>query len=190
MANTLTSLRLILTLPFAYLTAEGGSRHVLLAAVLLAIAIASDLADGPVARRLGTATKAGRAFDHTADFLFVVSGLAAGAWRGAFPWILPVLVTAAFAQYVIDSYWAGGGRTLRPSRLGRYNGILYFAPLAGDLLVRAGFSMIEPLLTALVWLLVASTLVSMGWRLARSWARREELPRGAAEKEKADRSIP
>jgi hypothetical protein len=97
--------------------------------------------------------------------LFVTSGLAAGATRGAFPWILPVLVGTAFAQYVVDSYWVDRARRLRPSRLGRYNGVLYFVPLGGDLLVRLGSSSLRPAVTAVAWLLVASTLVSIGDRL-------------------------
>ena len=105
------------------------------------------------------------AFDHTTDFLFVTSGLFAGALRGAFPWILPALITAAFAQYVIDSYWVHRQTKLRGSKLGRYNGILYFVPSIMDILIRMGLRFLAPLLTILVWLLVLSTLVSMAQRL-------------------------
>jgi len=190
MANALTTLRLILAAPFAYLMLSEGPGHVVLAALTLAVGIVTDLLDGPVARRRGTASPSGRAFDHAADFAFVASGLAAGAARGAFPWILPLLVAAAFAQYVVDSYWIDRRTTLRPSRLGRYNGILYFAPLAGDILVRGGFRAVRPLLTVLVWVLVVSTAVSMSERFLSSWRRREELPRRATQKEHTDRRIP
>jgi CDP-diacylglycerol---glycerol-3-phosphate 3-phosphatidyltransferase len=189
MANALTTLRLILAAPFAYLMMSDPG-HVVLAGLTLAVGIATDLLDGPVARRRGTASAGGRAFDHAADFVFVASGLAAGAARGAFPWILPLLVAAAFTQYVVDSYWVDRRTTLRPSRLGRYNGILYFAPLAGDILVRAGLSVVRPVLTAVVWMLVISTVVSMGERFLGSWRQREELPRRATEKEQTDRRIP
>jgi CDP-diacylglycerol--glycerol-3-phosphate 3-phosphatidyltransferase len=189
MANALTAVRLVLAVPFAVLMASGSARHAALAALTLALAIATDLLDGPVARSRGTATAAGGAFDHTADCLFVTSGLAAGAVRGVFPWILPVLVAAAFVQYVVDSYVIHGRPTLRPSRLGRWNGILYFVPLGGDILVRMGAGFLGPLRTAVVWTLVASTLVSMGQRLAASWRRREEFPRRAAEEEKTHRRI-
>lgn len=165
MANVLTALRLLLVAPFAVLMARGGTRYATLDALMFVVAIATDLLDGPLARRRGTASAAGGTFDHTVDFLFVTGGLAAGASRGALPWILPVLVAAAFAQYVADSYWLHRDRTLRTSRLGRYNGILYFAPLGGDLLIRLGLTLLEPLLTLLVWILVAGTLISMGERL-------------------------
>jgi phosphatidylglycerophosphate synthase len=189
MANALTAARLLLAVPFAFLMASGGAGHAALAALTLAAAIATDLLDGPVARRRGTATPAGATFDHTADCLFVTSGLAAGAARGAFPWILPALVAAAFIQYVADSYWVDRRRALRPSWLGRHNGVLYFVPLGGDILVRAGISFLQPLLTAVIWMLVASTAVSMGQRLVWSWRRREELPGRPAEKEETQPGI-
>jgi CDP-diacylglycerol--glycerol-3-phosphate 3-phosphatidyltransferase len=189
MANALTAFRLVLAAPFVFLMASGDARHAGLAALTLAAAIATDLLDGPVARRRGTATGAGRAFDHAADVVFVTGGLAAGATRGAFPWVLPVLVAAAFVQYVVDSYWVDRHSTLRPSRLGRYNGILYFAPLGGDILVRLGMGALRPLLTVLAWLLVASTILSMASRLASSWRGREQLPRRPAEEQEAEGGI-
>jgi phosphatidylglycerophosphate synthase len=165
MAHALTTVRLLLVLPFALLMAQGEAHHAALAGVLLAVAIATDVLDGVIARRRGTASAAGGLFDHTTDCLFVAAGLAGGAGRGAFPWALPALVVAAFAQYVTDSYWLHRGRSLRGSRLGRWNGILYFAPLVGDILIRLGWTWLQPALTLLVWALVASTLVSMGERL-------------------------
>jgi len=167
MANALTAARVLLALPFAFLMTGGGARHAALAALVLAAAIATDVLDGALARRRDTATAAGGAFDHAADCFFVTSGLVAGAVRGAFPWILPILVAAAFAQYVVDSYWVHRGRALRTSALGRYNGILYFAPLGGDILVRAGFPGLQPAVTVLAWVLVVSTVLSMAERL---WA--------------------
>ena len=129
------------------------------------VALITDFLDGPIARRRGTVTAMSGTFDHTSDFLFVTSGLIGGALRGAFPWILPTLITAAFAQYVIDSYWVHRHTKLRRSKLGRYNGILYFVPSIMDILIRMGARFLEPLLTILVWLLVVSTLISMAQRL-------------------------
>src|ERR1035441_8257014 len=105
MANALTALRLLLVIPFAFFMARGDLRHAVLALLAMVLALATDFLDGAIARRTGTASALGGTFDHTSDFLFVTCGLFAGALRGAFPWILPILITAAFAQYVIDSYW-------------------------------------------------------------------------------------
>lgn len=162
MAHTLTAVRLLLAFPFAILMARGDAHSGLWAALVMAVAIATDLVDGPLARRTGTASSRGGTFDHTADCVFVTSGLAAGAVRGVFPWMLPALVVAAFAQYVVDSYWLHRHSGLRGSQLGRYNGILYFVPPCGDILVRIGFEFIQPLLPLVAWVLVVSTCVSIG----------------------------
>ena len=165
MANALTAVRLVLVLPFAFFMAKADERSAMFALVVWAVALITDFLDGPIARRRGTVTRWSGTFDHASDFLFVTSGLFAGATRGAFPWILPALITAAFAQYVVDSYWIHRHAKLRGSKLGRYNGILYFVPSIMDILIRMGLHFLAPLLTILVWLLVLSTLISMGQRL-------------------------
>ena len=182
MANALTAIRLLLVVPIGLLLASPDGRAPLLAALAVAVAIATDLADGPVARRTGAASRFGGVFDHTTDFLFVTCGLAGGAARGVFPWLLPVLVVAAFTQYVVDSYWLHRHRGLRGSRLGRYNGILYFVPISGDTLTRLGLQFLRPAVSLVCWLLVLSTIVSMAQRLQMSvtqWHRRDpESPVG------------
>jgi len=181
MANALTAVRLLLVLPFAFFMAKGDRTSAIFALIMWVIALITDFLDGPIARRRGTVTAWSGTFDHTSDFLFVTSGLYAGALRGAFPLVLPCLITAAFAQYVIDSYWIHRHAKLRGSKLGRYNGILYFVPPIMDILIRMGLGFLQPLLSILVWLLVATTLVSMVQRLMlRSLP--EELPSRAPEK--------
>ena len=165
MANALTALRLLLALPAGLLLASDSSSAPLLAAVAIVVAIVTDLADGPLARRLGTATAFGGTFDHTTDCVFVVSAMAGGVARGVFPWMLPVLVAVAFVQYTVDSYWLFRHRRLRGSRLGRYNGILYFVPACGDTLVRLGLGFLRPAVWLVCGLLVASTCISIGERL-------------------------
>ena len=94
------------------------------------------------------------------------------------------LVAVAFAQYVVDSYWGHRGRALRTSALGRSNGILYFAPLGGDVLVRLGLHALGPAVTVLAWALVASTVISMGerlWALMRTWRTARGSPAGETE---------
>jgi len=165
MANALTALRLALVIPFALFMARGDQRSAAFALIVWLVALATDFADGPIARRQGTVTPLGGAFDHTSDFLFVVSGIFAGVSRDAFPWILPVCITAAFAQYAIDSYWLHRQIKFRGSKLGRYNGILYFVPPVSDILIRLGARFLHLLLSIFVWALVVSTLVSMVQRL-------------------------
>ncbi|HEV3062956.1 MAG TPA: CDP-alcohol phosphatidyltransferase family protein [Vicinamibacterales bacterium] len=164
MANALTAVRLLLALPLAILLASNDERAPYAAAAAIVIAIVSDLIDGPVARRRKTAGAFGGTFDHATDCVFVVSGLIGGVLRGVFPWLLPVLVVAAFTQYTADSYWFHRQGGLRGSRIGRYNGILYFFPLCGDTLVRLGLAFLRPAVTALCWVLVSSTCISIGER--------------------------
>jgi phosphatidylglycerophosphate synthase len=178
MANALTTLRLLLVAPFAFFMARGDARSAAWALAMWVVALTTDSLDGPIARRRGTTSAKSGTFDHASDFLFVTSGMFAGASRGAFPWILPGCITAAFAQYVVDSYWIHRQHRLRGSRLGRYNGLLYFAPPGLDTLIRLGAVVLQPLLTILVWLLVVSTLVSMGQRLILA----KQLPSGPPEK--------
>ncbi len=164
-AHLLTSTRLLLVVPFAFwmLRDDGAARW--LAAAALIVAIVTDLLDGPAARRFGGGgSAAGRAFDHGTDFLFVSAGLLAMASRGAATWWLPVLVCVAFSQYVVDSYVLHRERKLRMSQLGRWNGILYFVPLAGVILLDLGTAGITALLPWVSWALVASTVASIADR--------------------------
>ncbi len=158
-ANLLTLTRLVSAPVMALAVAHGAST---LALVLFVAAVASDLLDGRVARRFGEASPLGGFLDHASDALFVASGLAGLAWLALVPALLPPLVVAAFTQYALDSR-ALAGHALRASALGRWNGIAYFV-LLGIPVVRDGLALGWPpaaLITALGWLLVASTLVSM-----------------------------
>lgn len=167
-ANALTALRLALAPAIAWAIAEQSHGTALAA---FALAVASDLADGRVARRYGEASPLGGFLDHATDALFVASGLGALALAGAVPAPLPPLVVAAFAQYALDSR-ALAGRPLRTSALGRWNGVAYFV-LLGIPVVRDGLGIGWPpdtLVRALGWTLVATTCASMFDRLI-AWRR-------------------
>jgi phosphatidylglycerophosphate synthase len=157
-------LRLLLAPPLALALVRGTAAGGALGATLYCVAIASDLADGPIARARGTASGLGRALDHLADFSVVEFGLAAAAQRGSVPWLLPVLVAVAFFQYVADSYWLRRAGELRMSGLGRWNGILYFVPLGGALLVELGAGFLAAPTQWAAWALCASTLASIADR--------------------------
>jgi phosphatidylglycerophosphate synthase len=136
-----------------------------LALGIYVFAIASDFADGRIARRRGEATPFGGFFDHATDAIFVAMGLGALAHLELAPlWLSPLLL-AAFVQYTLDSK-ALQGEPLRASRLGRWNGVLYFVAL-GTPVIRDGLGLAFPADGAIVafgWLLVGSTLVSMADR--------------------------
>jgi CDP-diacylglycerol--glycerol-3-phosphate 3-phosphatidyltransferase len=182
MANVLTAIRFLLVAPFAFFMYRGDERSAVLALAIWVAAVVTDLLDGPIARRQGTVTSLSGAFDHTSDFLLVTTGMLAGAFRRAFPWILPILITAAFLQYVVDSYWIHRERKLRGSKLGRYNGMLYFIPPLADTLIRLGAHLLQPVLVVLCWALVISTLLSMYHRLKAGMGSSKNLARRPAEK--------
>ena len=180
MANSLTAIRLLLALPVGLLLASHDPHAARYAAVMIVVAIATDLLDGLIARRSSTVTAFGAIFDHTTDCVFVTAGMIGGVARGVFPWVLPVLVAAAFGQYVADSYWLHRQLRLRGSSLGRYNGIFYFVPACGDTLVRLGLVFLRPAVSLVCWLLVLSTCVSMGQRLIAVRQARQTTPESLA----------
>ncbi len=172
MANALSALRLVLVPPFAWAVLRGSGAASWIAALLFVVSIGSDLLDGRVARRRGTTSELGRALDHGSDFAFVTAGLAAAAARDLLSWLLPVLVVVAFVQYAIDSYLLHAERELRMSSLGRWNGILYFVPLGGVILVDLGADWPADLIEPVSWALVVSTLGSIADRLLELGRRR------------------
>lgn len=176
-SNALTTARLVAA-PFFFCALLGDAA--LLALVLFWSAVATDVADGRIARARGESSAFGGLLDHATDASFVALGLAALAMRGSVPVALPVLVLAAFLQYMLDSK-SLAGRALRASSLGRWNGILYFVPL-GVVATRDGLGLAVPedgFVRAIGFALVTSTLISMGdraWTLLQS---RSEAPSDA-----------
>jgi phosphatidylglycerophosphate synthase len=165
-ANGLTSLRLIAAPGLALALLDTGRVAPFVAFSLFWGAVATDLLDGRVARRLGQTSAFGGFLDHLTDATFVTVGAFALALRGEAPLLLPPLIALAFAQYTLDSRTLAG-RPLRASTLGRWNGIAYFV-LLGIPVCRDALGISWPrngLLLALGWLLIASTIASMSDRL-------------------------
>lgn len=168
-ANALTALRLLLVVPSCWCIV---SQQYVMASVVFCAAVATDLADGKVARARGEVSALGGLFDHSVDATFVALSLAAMAMLGATSTLyvsplLPLLVLLSFVQYALDSKVLAG-KSLRASALGRYNGIGYFVVL-GIAVIGAALGLPRGLHDALVtWsstLLIVTTLVSMLDRL-------------------------
>lgn len=148
-----------------------------IACLLFWLAVASDFADGRLARARGESSAFGGLLDHASDATFVALALAALAIAGRAPLVLPLLVLLAFVQYVLDSR-ALAGQRLRSSVLGRWNGIFYFVP-TGIVTTRQALGLAWPsdgVVVALGWLLVLSTLVSMADRAWTFAASRRQAP--------------
>ena len=138
----------------------------ILAAFVLWVAIATDIADGLLARRLGAESNLGGLLDHSSDAIFVTATLVGLTNHSLIPIALPFCVVLAFLQYMFDSR-SLLGKPLRASRLGQYNGICYF--------VLGGFPIMQFSLQIFVfdaefffllgWGLVLTTVISMLDRL-------------------------
>lgn len=161
--NLLSGSRLILSVASAFFICQ---QQWMIAAGIFIAAVISDLLDGWVARRLGQTTIFGGLLDHASDAIFVIMTLAALAVLDLVPLLLPILIAAAFLQYVLDSN-ALAGQPLRASSIGRYNGIAYF--------VLAGFPIGQQALQVFPvpmgwlnwagWMLVVTTIISISDRL-------------------------
>ena len=135
------------------------------AALIFTFAVATDFADGPLARHYHHASPLGGLFDHATDALFVAANLAVLAYSGYINAWLPILVAAAFVQYTLDSR-ALAGSSLRTSWLGKNNGVAYYV-LVGIPIIRNAFELSWPRdtwISAIGWLLLLTTLLSMGER--------------------------
>ena len=108
-ANSLSALRLGLVLPLVVAIVHA---RPVLATACFALAVATDFADGWVARRYGESSPLGGLVDHAVDATFVTAGSAALAAQCVLPAALPPLIAVAFLQYVIDSRLVGSPRLL------------------------------------------------------------------------------
>jgi cardiolipin synthase len=137
---------------------------------LFLLAIITDILDGWLARKLSSVSAKGGLLDHSADAVLVAAILSTLSYLDLIPWTLPVFLMAAFVQYVLDSN-ALQGKTLRTSRLGRYNGFGYYI-LSGIPLIQTstGWQLIsESSIYYLAWGLVLTTVISMTDRAVLLW---------------------
>jgi phosphatidylglycerophosphate synthase len=95
-----------------------------LAVLVFAAVAASDVIDGRLARRWGSASAAGRTFDHLADIGFILAALWTYARLGLVPWWVPAAIASSFTVYLVASWsrpTARGG--LIGSRVGHIGGV-------------------------------------------------------------------
>ena len=114
-ANGLTLLRILLVGPIFKTIAHSGAA----ALILMTIAVVTDIADGMIARRTGTATRIGALFDPAADGILVftlqIQLMTAGRW----PVYLVAASVISFTVFALLHAWTGRGPR---SRAGKYVG--------------------------------------------------------------------
>ncbi|MDX2201498.1 MAG: CDP-alcohol phosphatidyltransferase family protein [Hyphomicrobiaceae bacterium] len=106
-----------------------GAGHGRWAAGLLAFAMLTDLADGPLARRYGKPSRAGAWFDVWADFLVVAAAFTGLALAGTIAFWPLAAVVASFVGFLATPGVDGG--IYDP--VGRYLGAILMAAAAGML---------------------------------------------------------
>jgi phosphatidylglycerophosphate synthase len=125
-ADLCTLLRVVLAPLFAYALARAAAQPSLAPFAVCLAAMATDFADGRLARRAGSSSEIGRFLDHGADALFLFPGLFVLAAVGRVPLLMPCAAVLAFALYVLDGLRRAGGTggiVLAPSRSGALAGI-------------------------------------------------------------------
>lgn len=122
--GALTALRGLLA-PVIFLCIAGGAPASLPLGVLAA-GVATDVLDGALARRMGTASSRGAYFDAAADLLFALGAYAAFAAVGVQPYWTPLVIVAAFVWFVA----LPGSEGPRYDPVGRHYGTLLYAGAA------------------------------------------------------------
>lgn len=106
---------------------EDGDSAELVAAVLFAIAAATDWIDGRLARRWGVTTKLGSFLDTTADKLLVSGVLIALLEAGrASAWIVAIIVGRELVVMGLRGVVASEGQVMEPSMLGKVKTSIQF----------------------------------------------------------------
>jgi phosphatidylglycerophosphate synthase len=127
------------------------------ACVLFALAAWSDVADGRLARKRGTASDGGRILDHFADIVFILGAFGTYVYVGIAPWWVPASIAAAFFFYVFDSWIRTSPITpsLIGSRVGHAGGVANWV-LIGVLAFNdsAGLRWLSPEFVAVLFALV------------------------------------
>jgi CDP-diacylglycerol--glycerol-3-phosphate 3-phosphatidyltransferase len=101
------------------------------AAIVFAIAAATDWVDGRLARRWGVTTRLGAFLDTTADKLLVTTALIAlVAVDRVSPWITLIIVGREFTILGLRAAVASGGRVMDTSMLGKWKATVQFVAIA------------------------------------------------------------
>jgi phosphatidylglycerophosphate synthase len=100
---SISSLRIVALPPFLSLYNQG---NILACLVLLAFCAVTDYLDGYFARKLRIASRFGGYYDATTDFVLMLGLFVFFFALGYYPVWLPVIIVAAFLQFLITSFYA------------------------------------------------------------------------------------
>ncbi|MGH9357394.1 MAG: CDP-alcohol phosphatidyltransferase family protein [Terriglobia bacterium] len=160
-ANQITTLRLIFAPLFAILAISG---HYSGALAVLALAAASDVADGQIARRFHQKSSLGMVLDPTADKLLMTTAYLVLSFGGALPWWLTIIVLTRDAGIVVTTLLislVSGYRPFPPTLLGKACTVAQVAALLAAVSERAHVDFVSPeVVLGFVYLAGALTVIS------------------------------
>lgn len=158
--NLICVLRMLLAAPIVWLLGEGRYEPTL---VLFAVAAASDVLDGYLAKTFGWATELGKLLDPLADKLLLVSVFITLAWVGLVPvW----LASVAVARDLVIGIGAGVYKRLfgpldgRPTLVSKFNTLVQLLFVIAVVWRAAYPSLPESAVVALGALTLVTTVVS------------------------------
>ena len=158
LANWLTVLRILLIPVFISLLVY---RRPGAALLVFGTAAITDLLDGYVARRHHMQSRLGAFLDPMADKLLLVSSFVTLTWLKALPfWIAAVVISRDLILMVgaLVIHMAGGRIYPRPTRAGKIATFFQVLTVLAGLASR--FASVGPLLTWVMWLAAAFTIIS------------------------------
>jgi CDP-diacylglycerol--glycerol-3-phosphate 3-phosphatidyltransferase len=119
-ANILTLLRIVMVPVFAVLFLQGTTAMRVAAAVVFALAAATDKLDGSLARSRGLVTDFGKLADPIADKALVITAIVLLSLDGLLPWwVTIVIVVRELAITLLRQYLKRGGYVMAASRGGK-----------------------------------------------------------------------
>jgi phosphatidylglycerophosphate synthase len=152
----ISSLRIAALPPFFLLYNQGNIAACL---TLLAFCAATDYFDGFIARQLKVASRFGAYYDATTDFLLMLGIFTFFFTLGFYPVWLPLLIAAAFTQFIITSIYAK--KLYDP--VGRYLGSALYIGVALTLIwpVPAVFVFVQYAFVGFFLVSLASRIISL-----------------------------
>jgi CDP-diacylglycerol--glycerol-3-phosphate 3-phosphatidyltransferase len=152
----ISSLRIAALPPFFYLYNQGNIAACL---GLLAFCATTDFFDGFVARRFNATSKFGAYYDATTDFILTFGIFTFFFALGFYPVWLPLLIAAAFGQFIITSFYAK--KLYDP--VGRYLGSALYIGVVLTLLwpTEAVFAFVQYAFVGFFLISLASRIISL-----------------------------
>ncbi len=144
-------------------------RGLFLGAAIFGLGVLTDYFDGYFARRRNQVTKLGILLDPLADKLLTAAAFLSLLERGAIPaWMVLIILGRELAVTALRNIAAGRGVVIPSSPLGKWKMVAQVVAIF-VLLLGERFTVLAPLGTPLLWMVVIITVVSGFDYFARFW---------------------